>query len=164
MAQPYKVEEVFDVRIPEGNAFLMLEILGEDGTAVSDNYYCLASEDDVYDWKNSSWYQSPISKPADFKALETMPEAELAVNAARTGNEVEVSLNNTSDGFAFFVRLSFKDEAGNLVSPVFYDDNYVSVPAGKTKKVKCVLPEAAKGGVTLVCRGWNIPETEIAVK
>lgn len=163
-AQPYKVEEVFDVRIPEGNAFLMLEILGEDGTAVSDNYYCLASEDDVYDWKNSSWYQSPVSKPADFKALETMPETELAVNAARTGNEVEVSLNNTSDGFAFFVRLSFKDEAGNLVSPVFYDDNYVSVPAGKTKKVKCVLPEAAKGGVTLVCRGWNIPETEIAVK
>ena len=164
VADPYEVEEVFDVNIPEGNVFLMLEILGDDGSVISDNYYCLSSEDDVYDWKNSSWYQSPVKKPADFKALETMPQATLDVRTAVSGKEVEVVLENVSDAFAFFVRLSFEDESGNLVSPVFYDDNYVSVPAGKTKTVRCTLPEDAGVNVTLVCRGWNTGETAADVR
>lgn len=162
--QPYRAVEVFDVDVPRGNAFLMLEILGKDGSVVSDNYYCLAPEDDVYDWRHSSWYQSPIRKHADFKFLETMPEAELAVKAVCLGRDVEVTLDNVSDAFAFFVRLSFRDGDGNLVSPVFYDDNYVSVPAGRTKKVKCVIPEGTKGNLTLVCRGWNVTETSVGVR
>lgn len=159
-AEPYAVEDVFNVTVPEGNSFLMLEILDEDGTAISDNYYCLASEDDVYDWKNSSWYQSPIIRHADFKALQTMPEADVDVTAVRNGNTVRISLENTSDAFAFFIRLSFKDKDGKLVSPVFFDDNYVSVPAGKTRTVECTLPESEKE-VSLVCYGWNVDETEM---
>lgn len=162
-ALPYAVENIFDVPALAKNYFLMLEILGEDGEPVSDNYYCLASKDDVQDYRNSSWYQTPVKKHADFTALADIPEVKLGMEASRNGNEVEITLDNSTDAFAFFVRLSVKDEAGELITPAFYDDNYVSVVPGGVKKVRCVLPETVKGKVTLSCHGWNVPETMISL-
>lgn len=166
---PYEATEAFKVPTPKENVFLMLQLTDAQGAYVADNFYCLATNDDVYDWAKSSWYQSPITKSADFSQLSSMPQAECSVDATmkQQGDEtlVEVKLENTPSVVAFFVRLSLKDAQGELLTPVFWQDNYLSIAPGDTRTVQCVIPQSAKltGPATLTVSGWNVPEKKITL-
>lgn len=110
----------------------------------------------------------PLGVPL-FRCLDSLCSLDMTgksgVKANVNGKNVEISLENESEAFAFFVRLSFHDEEGNLISPVFFDDNYVSVPGGRTKTVKCVLPDNAKGGkLTLTINGWNVETSTLRLQ
>ena len=76
---------------------------------------------------------------------------------------VEVTLENDSAVLAFFVRLSLKNEKGELLYPVFWEDNYLSVIPGGKRTLKCVVSQsvAKAQSVLLTASGWNVPEKKI---
>lgn len=165
---PYQAVETFKVPTPKENIFLMLQLTDLQGDYVADNFYCLTTTDDVYDWAKSSWYQSPITKSADFTKLSLMPQAECTVDVAtkQEGDEtlVEVNLKNAPSALAFFIRLSLKDAQGALLTPVFWQDNYLSIAPSETRTIKCIVPQSAKltSPTTLTVSGWNVPEKKIS--
>lgn len=159
---PYEVVKAFDIPTPADNAFLMLQLSDGQGTRLADNFYCLSATDDVYDWAKSSWYQSPIKKPADFTKLASMPQADCTVETLTKqdgdGTLVEVKLTNASSALAFFLRLSLMDSLGELLKPVFWEDNYLSLAPGETRTVQCLIPQSVDfaSPVTLTVSGWNL--------
>lgn len=166
-ALPYKPVEAFKVPVPADNAFLLLQLTDGEGKLLTDNFYCLSATDDVYDWAKSTWYQSPITKPADFTKLASMPQAECKADAAlkQEGDStwVEVKLENAPAAVAFFTRLSLKDAQGELITPVFWEDNYLSLAPGETRMVKCSIPRSVRvsAPVILSVSGWNVAEKNL---
>jgi len=160
---PYTVEKVFDVpELWQPNAFLFLRLSSADGEVLGDNYYCLSAQADVYDWDNTTWVHTPIKKSADFTRLSSMPRIACGVQAGVTrepdGWVVEVDLENEPSAIAFFMRLSLSDEKGELLAPVFWEDNYLTLRPGEKRIVKCTLPVSTVSGgkVTLGVSGWNV--------
>ena len=166
---PYEVVDAFEVPVPKDNTFLMLQLTDGQGKLLTDNFYCLSADEDVYDWAKSSWYQSPLTQSADFKKLASMPQADCKVDATLKqedgGTLAEVKLGNTPSSLAFFVRLSLKDAKGELLTPVFWEDNYLSLAPGETRTVQCRIPQSVKqtGPLTLTVSGWNVPEKKVSL-
>lgn len=166
---PYTVVKVFDVSAVHTNSFLFLKLGDQDGTQVTDNVYCLSVRPDESDWTKTTWVRTPLKRYADFTGLSAMPEADYTVDVlAGQENEnvsVVVTIENSLSGLAFFTRLSLKNEQGELLCPVFWDDNYISLAPGEKRTLKCVVPRPVvpAGDVTLTVSGWNVPEKKITL-
>ena len=167
--QPYTVQKVFDVSaLRQMNAFLFLR-LNDGDKVVADNYYCLSAQPDVHDWNNTSWVHTPMKKYADFTRLASLPQVECVVSSdvknSPEGQIMEVALENVPFAIAFFTRLSLKDEKGELLAPVFWEDNYLTLMPGEKRVVKCVVPAsvAPTGEVTLTVSGWNVAEKKMTL-
>ncbi len=164
---PYTVVRAFDVPAVEDNAFLYLQLDDQEGACMIDNLYCLSATQDVHDWANTDWVRTPVKKSADFTRLATMLQANCDVNAIVRQEKdnliVEVTLENDPTVLAFFIRLSLKNEEGELLYPVFWEDNYLSVIPGGRRTLKCLVPQsvARAQSVTLTVSGWNVPEKKM---
>jgi exo-1,4-beta-D-glucosaminidase len=102
------------------------------GKLLSRNVYWVAKDPDVLDWDNSEWYVTPVSRYADFTALNQLSPAHVAVHAVRGGPDaVQITLENKSAVPAFFVSLNLEDRHGRDVLPVIWDDNYVTLWPGE---------------------------------
>ncbi|MCL2659534.1 MAG: discoidin domain-containing protein [Acidobacteriaceae bacterium] len=127
--------------------FIRLALKDAAGSVLATNFYWRGKEE----WK--------------YEALEQMPQAAVtgAVSADKDGR-LTVDLVNSSPGIALMVRLKLVDEAtGQLLAPVLYSDNYISLVAGERASIGIDLtrvkpPHAAK----LVVEGWNTPPVELA--
>jgi len=126
----------------EKGVFLSLRLLDEHKQAISDNFYWL-----------------PDSS-GNYSGLQEIKKAGLKVEARPAGaGKVVVTLSNPAGGpVAFFNRLSLVDPATKKrMLPVFYSDNYVSVPPGETKTITMEyrpVPGQAKPLVSV--EGWNV--------
>jgi len=126
----------------EKGVFLSLRLLDEHKQAISDNFYWL-----------------PDSS-GNYSGLQEIKKAGLKVEARPAGaGKVVVTLTNPAGGpVAFFNRLSLVDPATKKrMLPVFYSDNYVSVPPGETKTITMEyrpVPGQAKPLVSV--EGWNV--------
>lgn len=167
---PYTVQKVFDVpALYCSNAFLFLRLNSADDEILADNYYCLSSQADVCDWDNTSWVHTPVKKYADFTSLASLPQVACDVQAIMKQEPqelvVKVALENELSAIAFFVRLSLKDEKGELLVPVFWEDNYLALMPGEKRVVKCRIPLAVASvdKMTLTVSGWNVPEKNIVL-
>jgi exo-1,4-beta-D-glucosaminidase len=160
-----KSSVVYDLPSFNGIVFLSLSLFDSNDKLLSDNFYWLQDKPDVYDWKNTEWYYTPIRTSADFKALNYLAPAEVVVDVTTKEHLLEVSLRNNSSRMAFFLNLSLKDNSGHTLYPVFWDDNYISILPGETKTVQCTVPDTlnVSGGLTLNISGWNIKEQIINV-
>jgi hypothetical protein len=50
------------------------------------------------------------------------------------------------------------------VLPAYYSDNYVSLLPGESKEIEISSPKpAAKGGLQLGIRGWNVAEQVVHI-
>ena len=167
---PYTVQKVFDVpALHCSNAFLFLRLNSADDEILADNYYCLSSQADVCDWDNTSWVHTPVKKYADFTSLASLPQVACDVQAIMKQEPqelvVKVALENELSAIAFFVRLSLKDEKGELLVPVFWEDNYLALMPGEKRVVKCRIPLAVASvdKMTLTVSGWNVAEKNIVL-
>ncbi|WP_290708135.1 hypothetical protein, partial [Flavihumibacter sp. CACIAM 22H1] len=48
--------------------------------------------------------------------------------------------------------------------PVFYDDNYISILPGQTKKISMEFSASAGSKPLVAVEGWNLPEQFIEVQ
>ena len=127
--------------------FLKLELKDKADNLVCSNFYWLSTEPDEF---------------ADFTDLDKLAEVDLNISYSvqRQGGVcyLYVDLENPSSTLAFAVNPKIKKSAcGDLVLPIYWQDNYFSVLPGETRRVKVEF-HARDLGTTepvLVIDGWN---------
>ncbi len=128
-------------------AFLHLQLLDLNRQPISDNLYWLPDSTGTH------------------SGLQQLANAPVRLSARHvTAGKVEVTLTNPAGSpVAFFNRLSLVDPTTKKrLLPVFYSDNYVSVPPGQQKTITLdYTPGATLPLVAL--EGWNVPEQFVPV-
>lgn len=160
------------LRLPPAGAgagirFLDARLTAAHGATLARNFYWLPATPDRLDWEKSEWFYTPVARFADLTALGRLPAAELReehrITPTADGHDVEVTLVNPGDRLAFFVELEVVGEpSGRLAAPVLWDDNYVSLLPGDSRRLRATLPAHAlpSGDRPVVrYRGYNVPGT-----
>jgi len=130
--------------LKENVALVKLELRDAIGKLVSDNFY----------WMGGT--------SADYRKLNRLGAAQIkaTVRTAIEGDEqrVKVVLEDAGSTAAIELKLTLLQADGKTrVLPAYYSDNYVSLPPGETKEIVVECPkEAAKAGVSIGLRGWNL--------
>lgn len=138
----------------DGPCFIALELLNDKGQTVADNFYCVGKGNNKYDYKNSNWYQTPISEYTDLSFVTNLPETEVEMRTIAGGLKYNVTITNKTDVIAYQNILKAKDEAGELIPAALWSDNFFSLLPGQTKTVSCTLP-AGSPAATITMDGWN---------
>ena len=138
-------------------AFLRL-LLRDGGNVLSRNVYWLSTELDELNWDKSTWYYTPVSSFANFKALNGMDSVSVAasVTKASSGSSMAVTLQNDADVPAFFIRLNLVDADGEDVVPVLWSDNYVTLWPHEKLVLEVSYPGGNGGGVAVEMSGSNV--------
>ncbi len=136
--------------LKENVALVKLELRDSTGKLVSDNFY----------WMGGT--------SADYRKLNRLGEAQIKATArtAVEGDEgrVKVELENTGNTAAIELKLTlFEADGKTRVLPAYYSDNYVSLLPGEKKEIVIECPKAAKGGVGIGLRGWNLEQRVMKV-
>lgn len=163
--EPLSARQVF--RVPDSLSlsktwFLSLALKNAGGTVVSRNFYVLSTQPDVLDEKKSTWYVTPESGYADLTLLQQLPPVKLEVKKqfSRRGDTTffHIGLSNPSGHLAFMIHLDLKkSQSGHSVVPVFWEDNYISMPPGTTRTVTGYCHTADLDGESpdVTVDGWN---------
>jgi len=141
--------------------FLFLSLTDSDGKVAAENSYCLSPTEDIHDWDNYNWVRTRLKQHADYKGLDNLKEIQLKPAVEVNKNEIHVELTNNSGVVAFFVRMSIKDKNGELITPVFWTDNFVTMKPGETKTYICRMTNPDAPISQLEISGWNVPTTRI---
>lgn len=139
---PGTVVKVFDIDTSGASAaFLFLKLKGKDNKEVATNEYFLVAEDDTYDWGKTSWVHTPITHYASYAMLDGMCSKDYRLNVKKTSDEqYEVTVSNPTDKVAFMIRLTAKDEKGQLICPAYWSDNYLTLAPDETRTVSLTTP------------------------
>ena len=131
------------------------------------NFYWLSAKEDILDEKNSTWFYTPNKAFADLTGLKALPEARIKETHKFIdmggSQEIQITLENTSDKIAFFIELNVcNEETGNSVLPVFWEDNYVSLLPGETRIIRARFSREDLKGENPAFRwsGWNVKNME----
>lgn len=149
--------------------FVRLELRDQDNKTVSTNFYWLSTSPDTFDWPKTSFFVTPNIESGDLKALNTLPEVQLNASSTRTqaaGEDIVlVTLANPSKSLAFSVQLKLKNAEGEMVAPVFLDDNYFSMMPGEERTIAIrYAAEDSKGAPVVELSGWNVKATSLRPK
>ncbi|KAJ8122226.1 hypothetical protein ONZ43_g1525 [Nemania bipapillata] len=133
--------------------FLRITLSNAKAT-LSRNVYWLSKGLDVLDWEDSDWIATPVTKYADYTALNKLQSAKVVVSTeiSKSGELGTITLENKSAVPAFFIALNLVDQAGEDVLPVFWSDNYVTLWPHE----KLELNVKGKGAAAVQIRGKNI--------
>jgi exo-1,4-beta-D-glucosaminidase len=140
--------------------FLDLATRNAKEREVARNFYWLSTKPDVLDEEKSKWFVTPNQSFSDFTGLNRLPEATvkttLKLEPAGGETRAVVTLTNESDRLAFFIEMRLVDPKSQAsLTPVFWEDNYVSLPPHSSKSYSAILPKRA-ARPELKLRGWNV--------
>ena len=149
--RPRKPVKVFEGI--EGPSFVDLRLVGEDGSEIASNFYCLPEGRAVYAWDKAGWWGIPIETYPSFAFLDGLAPASLSTEISRTENGWEVTLSNHSEVISFQNVLKSYSPDGLLAPGVVWTDNFVSVLPGETVTVRCFTD----ADVTIAVDKWQDP-------
>jgi exo-1,4-beta-D-glucosaminidase len=144
--------------------FVRLQLRDPAGGLVSENFYWLSSKRDVLDWAGTKGTAyTPQLTYGDLTGLNRLPRVELTarsrVESDGSAERMRVTVENPSKDLAFMVRLRVtKGPGGEDVTPVFWEDNYVSLLPGEKREVAVMYDVSAldRTAATLAVDGWNV--------
>lgn len=164
-----EAQKVFEIDNSTANSFLHMALFDSQNKQIAENFYTLSSKLDTYYWEKTDWVGTPIKDYSNFTELASMPKSELKINISKQGKDtnssITVEIENPASSIAFFTQYLLKDAAGEIVYPVYWDDNYISILPGEKKTLKCSFDEKALKSkiVNLKVTGWNINEQIINI-
>jgi exo-1,4-beta-D-glucosaminidase len=98
-------------------------------------------------------------------ALASLPAAQVEVRAeiesTDRGRELYLHLDNRSGALAFQVRAAVRTQAGGLVAPVLWSDNWIELVPGESRTLTALLPEGGANSPVVRVEGWNVAEQTI---
>ena len=151
--------------------FIELELASANGKSISRNVYWLSTQTDELDWEHSNWYLTPVTQYADLTPLQSLPAAKSEIRATvrQEGGEdvatVTLTVPPSSKAVALFQHVLIKrTSGGELVLPILWDDNDVTLWPGES--VTLMAHFAAPGAETPVVEvsGWNVPTQSVPLK
>lgn len=132
--EPDKVVKVFDITTAGTPAFLFLRLGNQT------NEYFLPAGDDTYDWAKTNWVHTPIIKYVSYAALDQMSTKSCQLSVKNTEILYEVTVSNPTDKVALMVRVTAKDQDGQLICPAYWSDNYLTLAPGESRTITCRMP------------------------
>ena len=72
-------------------------------------------------------------------------------------------LKNRGRAPALGAKVTMLDERGARVLPVYYDDNYVALLPGESRRLAVLCPSGSARCAKVALRGWNVEPREFAV-
>ncbi|MVM29088.1 glycosyl hydrolase [Spirosoma sp. HMF4905] len=129
-------------------AFLMLQLLDLNKKPISENMYWLPDEKGTY------------------SGLQQLAKAPVQVKARLVASgKIDVTLTNPAGNpVAFFNRLSLVDATTKTrLLPVFYSDNYISIPPGQQKSILIEFTPTTTNTPMVSVEGWNVTEQYIPI-
>ncbi|KAF2964312.1 hypothetical protein GQX73_g9247 [Xylaria multiplex] len=108
--EPNTSRNVLDLSTPlksiNGVVFLRITLGNGENFTLSRNVYWLAKDLDILDWDDSDWIATPVSKYADYTALNKLQSANVSVSIRASIHEERSTLilENKSSFPAFFYR------------------------------------------------------------
>jgi len=176
-SEAYGSQKIFDLsNLASDTPVYFLDLHSQDDfgpEATANNFYWLSTKPDVLDEGKTEWFVTPNQSFADFTALNQLPQASVQAQVkfetfnhfsadAPTAN-AEVTLTNTSDVLAFFIEMRIVGKRSQQsLTPVFWDDNYISLPPHTAKTFHAQFPDGAAPELKL--RGWNVKFENISVE
>ena len=153
-----------EINVLSATYFLRLQLKDEKGVTKSINWYWLSKKKDELAWKKSKWYYTPQSAFADFSALQNLPETKLNVVYTTTKSKDStthtITVSNGGKAVAFFVHLrALKNKNADDILPVIFDDNYLLLAPGESRKILCSYGNADAGGNAdpyILTSAWNL--------
>ncbi len=155
--------------------------LESSGDLISRNFYWLSTKAETLDWERSDRDESgqyeistwtPTKTFADYTALNTLPEVDLAVTAQSARGPAEssttVTLHNLSSTLAFGIRLKVvRPPSGHVsryvlrddeVLPILWQDNYFSLLPGETRQISASYKSEGldRTSPLVEVQGWNV--------
>ena len=171
MTEKYSKEAPLDVKADESKKvmfpsfptdngevyFLKLKLTDASNKEISSNFYWLSSKGD---------------EKADFTALGMLPKVNLnftvsPIQKQKGKYRIVVEIENPSTSLAFFVNPKIlKGKSKEMVLPVFWEDNYISLLPKEKRKVAVEFNPADLNGEMplLAIDGWNISHVEKDLK
>ena len=136
------VVKVFDIDTTGAPAsFLFLKLKDQNNQEIATNEYFLVTETDTYDWTKTTWVNTPITHYASYTMLDGMCSKDYQLTFKQISKEqYEVTVSNPTDKVAFMIRLTAKDEQGQLICPAYWSDNYLILAPGETRVVSLKTP------------------------
>ena len=142
--------------------FLDLRLLATDKKEVATNFYWLSTKEEILDYEadlGEFAYHTPSKEYADLTLLNVIPKVSLDVNIipekVEKGQRFTVELENNNTKIAFFINLKlFEKESGQIILPVFWDDNFISLVAGERRTVVVTCTTEINAEVKI--EGWNL--------
>jgi Exo-beta-D-glucosaminidase Ig-fold domain len=134
----------------EGLVLVKLTLTDSRGATLSDNLY----------WQGR--------EAASQRRLTDLRPQSIAVSARarRDGKDtrVDVTLTNRGREPALATKITMLDGQGGRALPVYYDDNYVSLLPGESRRIEVLCPAGSGRCARVALRGWNTEAREIAVE
>jgi Exo-beta-D-glucosaminidase Ig-fold domain/Glycosyl hydrolases family 2/Concanavalin A-like lectin/glucanases superfamily/Glycosyl hydrolases family 2, sugar binding domain/Glycosyl hydrolases family 2, TIM barrel domain len=139
--------------LANGVALVKLELKSASGETLSRNFYWLAA------------------KSADYRALNTLPAANVTATATFISREngearIAVQLKNNGAAAALANKLTLvKAGDGTRILPAYLGDNYISLLPGESREIDIEYPVSAADGAKpeLTLRGWNLASQKVSV-
>jgi exo-1,4-beta-D-glucosaminidase len=149
--------------------FLRLQLHDTAGKQLSDNFYWLSTKPDTLNWKaRRDTVYTPQAEFGDLTGLNSLPQVKLEVQSGtQEENGVEathVTVRNPSSAVAFMVHLRItKGSGGEDLTPIFWEDNYLSLLPGESRDVNANYDVAGLNGKKPVLQvdGFNVTSAEV---
>lgn len=144
----FKIDQFLKKLDKKEGVFVLLRILDGLQANISENIYWLPGKD------------------GNYVGLQQMKNAALEVKATAVAKgKIVVSLSNAAGNpVAFFNRIALLNkETGKRILPAFFDDNYVSILPGETKKVTVEYTDEPEVRKAIEVYGWNVKEQKIEI-
>ncbi|MCK4991712.1 MAG: glycoside hydrolase family 2, partial [Bacteroidales bacterium] len=155
-----------DITSISSSYFLDLRLMNDAGDEIGNNFYWLSITKDQLDYEAEfeDWpFYTPSKVFADYTQLQSLPEVNLNINHdfENSGDRqtVTVTIENPGNNIAFFLELNISGEkSGETVLPIFWDENYISLLPGETRKIQASFAkkDIANENPVLIISGWNL--------
>ncbi len=142
--------------------FLKLVLSDDKGKVLSRNVYWLSKSIDKLSWSDSTWFVTPVTKYADYTAINKIPAAKVSTTVTKSGTGATVTLENTSTVPAVFIALRLVDGKGEDVLPVTWSDNYVTLWPGEKVSLEA-NSLSGQPGASIVVSGKNVAQSQVSL-
>jgi exo-1,4-beta-D-glucosaminidase len=159
------VVNLFSIPYQQTTTFLRLELRDAMGKVQSESFYWLPARLADMNWDKSTYFYTPAYHYADMHDLASLPQASVTVSAHPTKQlgEAEVEIRNIGRSVAFFLALrAVTTGTDEDITPVFWEDNYISLLPGESRVLTVNgLPAAPNSEIELT--GWNVSQKTVPV-
>jgi hypothetical protein len=134
----------------EALVLVKLTLTDSRGATLSDNLY---------------WQGRDLASQRRLVELRPQPVG-MTARARKAGDDtqVEVVLTNQGRAASLALKITMLDEHAVRVLPVYYDDNYVSLLPGESRRIVVRCPGGSGRCARVALRGWNAEALEISVQ
>jgi exo-1,4-beta-D-glucosaminidase len=145
---------------PDRLLFIDLTMTDAAGRTVSRNFYWVPSTLTTFDFPKTDYTHTPAARHEDLTALAKLPAATVLSSAeietTPRGRELRVHLENKSTSLAFQLHGAVRTDAGGLIAPVYWSDNWIELTPGESRTLTALLPDDAPSNAIVQVEGWNV--------